>query len=156
MVRLPKPRPIPKLSTGGCIILPIAAFAALMIATAGVALWPKLAQPGAALLCGGGEIVHQSFEYSRPGEYSVSRVIYCQAAGGAKGTAREEITFGAMGLSFLVYTLCLFLLLQFAVRPLLRRRVERKLSEIGISGNPFSTMRDTSGNALDVEEVYAR
>jgi hypothetical protein len=109
-----------KFNTTGCIVLPSALFIALMIATAGVAIWPKLAAPGAAILCGGGEVVYESYGASyRPGEYTVTRQLYCQTGTG-KDAAREEITFSAMGVSFLIYSVAIFLLLQFVARPLRR------------------------------------
>ena len=123
-----------KFNTTGCIILPSALFIALMIATAGVAIWPKLAAPGAAILCRG-ETVYQSYGASyRPGEYTVTREIYCESGTGKEAT-REEITFSAMGVSFLLYSVGVFLLLQFVARPLAARRLRRKMAALGI-GTP--------------------
>lgn len=118
----------------GCIVLPAAMFIALMLASAGVAIWPRMAAPGAAILCGG-EVIYESHGASyRPGEYTVTRTLYCQTGAG-KTAQRDEITFQAAGLSFLLYSAILFLLLQFVVRPLLRRRVNRAL-EAANSGAP--------------------
>ncbi|MEA3014679.1 MAG: hypothetical protein QOD42_3224 [Sphingomonadales bacterium] len=113
--------------TTGCIVLPVALFIALMLASAGVAIWPKMAAPGAAILCGGGEVIYESHGASyRPGEYTVTRTLYCRTGEG-KQAQRDEITFQAAGISFLLYAVIAFLLLQFVVRPLLRRRVSRAL-----------------------------
>ena len=112
----------------GCIVLPLALFIALMLASAGVAIWPKMAAPGAAILCGGGEVIYESHGASyRPGEYTVTREIYCRTGEG-KQAQRDEITFQAAGISFLLYSVITFLLLQFVARPLLRRRVDRTLA----------------------------
>ena len=123
-----------KFNTTGCIILPSALFIALMIASAGVAIWPKLAAPGAAILCGG-EVVYESYGASyRPGEYTVTRQIYCESGTG-KAATRDEITFSAMGVSFLIYSVGIFLLLQFVARPLAARRLRRKMAALGL-GTP--------------------
>ena len=155
-MRPPGSRDPLKLNTTGCIVLPSALFIALMIATAGVAIWPKLAAPGAAILCGGGEVVYDSYGASyRPGEYTVTREIYCQSGAGKQGT-RDEITFPAMAVSFLIYSLASFLLLQFVVRPLAARRLRRKMEALGIgaAGQPsWRGARPTSGN---LREMLAR
>jgi len=117
------------LSKTGCIVLPAALFIALMLASAGVAIWPRMAAPGAAILCGG-EVVYESHGASyRPGEYTVTRTLYCQTGTG-KDARRDEITFQAAGLSFLIYAAIVFLLLQFVVRPLLRRKVDHTLEAV--------------------------
>ncbi|HYD12439.1 MAG TPA: SHOCT domain-containing protein [Allosphingosinicella sp.] len=122
-----------KINPTGCIIVPASLFVALMIATAGFAVWPGVVAPGAAIVCGSGEVVHAAHEYRRPGEYSLIRQIYCQTGSGKQG-AREEITFPAMGVSFLIYAAVLFLLLQFLVRPLVARRLRRKMEALGFGG----------------------
>ena len=132
-MRFTRPRDEMKLNATGCIIVPASLFIALMIATAGFAMWPSLAAPGAAIVCGSGEIVHEANEYRRPGEYTLMRHIYCQTGTG-KQAVRDEITFPAMGVSFLIYAAMLFLLLQFAVRPLVARRLRRKLEGLGFGG----------------------
>jgi hypothetical protein len=115
-------------------------FIALMLASAGVAIWPKLAAPGAAILCGG-EVVYESYGASyRPGEYTVTRQIYCESGTG-KDATRDEITFSAMGVSFLVYSAGIFLLLQFVARPLAAWRLRRKLAALGI-GTPAPGLND--------------
>lgn len=120
-----------KLGTTGCIILPASLFVGLMIASAGTAIYPRVAAVGAALLCSG-EVVYESHGQSyRPGEYTVTRQIYCETGSG-KGAVREEITFRAIGIAFLIYSLLAFLLLRFLVAPWLRRRAERALLAAGI------------------------
>jgi hypothetical protein len=124
-----------KFNTTGCLILPVTLFTALMISTAGVAIWPQVAAPGAAIVCGGGEVIYESYGASyRPGEYTVTREIYCQTGAG-KDAAREEITFRAIGVSFLVYALALFLLIRFVLWPLGLRRFQRKAAALGL-GTP--------------------
>jgi hypothetical protein len=120
-----------KLGTTGCIILPASLFVGLMIASAGTAIYPRVAAVGAALLCSG-EVVYESHGQSyRPGEYTVTRTIYCQSGSG-KGAGREEITFRAIGIAFLIYSAIAFLILRFLVAPWLRRRAERTLLAVGI------------------------
>ena len=120
-----------KLGTTGCIILPASLFVGLMIASAGTAIYPRVAAVGAALLCSG-EVVYESHGQSyRPGEYTVTRTIYCQTGAG-KGADREEITFRAIGIAFLIYSALAFLLLRFIIAPWLRRRAERALLAAGI------------------------
>lgn len=120
-----------RLNATGCIILPASLFIALMLASAGVAIWPRMAAPGAAILCGG-EVIYESHGASyRPGEYTVTRTLYCQTGEG-KSAARDEITFQAAGISFLIYAVIAFLLLRFLVAPWLRRRAARTLEAAGI------------------------
>jgi hypothetical protein len=145
-----------KLNTLGCIIVPSALFIALMISTAGVAIWPQVAAPGAAILCGSGEVVYESHGASyRPGEYTVSREIYCQTGTG-KGAPREEITFSAMGVSFPIYALIAFLLLQFVVRPLLARKLRRKMEALGIGGSVQSGWPGTPAAAVNLNDILSR
>jgi hypothetical protein len=131
----------------GCIVVPASLFIALMIATAGFAIWPKLAAPGAAIVCGGGEVVHESHEYRRPGEYMLVRQILCQTGSG-KDAARAEITLPAMGVSFLIYAIVLFLLLQFAVRPLVARQLRRRMEALGLSGGTHRPGRPDARGGL--------
>ncbi|HEV2817950.1 MAG TPA: SHOCT domain-containing protein [Allosphingosinicella sp.] len=112
--------------TTGCIILPASLFIGLMIASAGTAIYPRVAGVGAALLCSG-EVIYESHGQSyRPGEYTVTRQIYCRSGDG-KGATQEEITFRAIGLAFLIYSAIAFLLLHFLVAPWLRRRAARAM-----------------------------
>ena len=127
----------------GCVFLPLATFAALMLATAGTAVWPKLAAPGAAILCGAGELVYESHGASyRPGEYTITRDIYCQTGAGKQAT-RDNITFQAMAVSFLVYALVFFLLMRFVLWPLSVRRFRRKVGPQDLSGPPAAVWPDT-------------
>jgi Short C-terminal domain len=120
-----------RLGTTGCIILPASLFIGLMIASAGTAIYPRVAAVGAALLCSG-EVIYESHGQSyRPGEYTVTRQIYCETGGG-KSAIREEITFRAVGIAFLIYSTIAFLILRFLVAPWLRRRAERALLAAGI------------------------
>jgi len=120
-----------RLSATGCIILPASLFIGLMIASAGTAIYPRVAAVGAALLCSG-EVIYESHGQSyRPGEYTVTRQIYCRSGEG-KGATQEEITFRAIGIAFLIYSALAFLLLRFLVAPWLRRRAERAMLAAGI------------------------
>lgn len=140
----------------GCIVLPIALFIALMLATAGAAIWPQMAAPGAMIVCGGGELVYESHGASyRPGEYTITRQIYCQSGAG-KAAARDDITFQAMGVSFIVYALVLFLLIQFLVRPLAARRLRRKLEALGMSGPAASAWPGTPATPAGLGAILAR
>lgn len=141
------------LNATGCIVVPVALFVALMLATAGVAIWPRMAAPGAAILCGSGEVVYESYGASyRPGEYTVTRTLYCQTGEG-KDAARDEITFQAAGISFLLYAVIAFLLLQFVARPLLRRRADRTL-EAARLGSPAGS--GAPGAAIDLGGILGR
>lgn len=146
-----------KLPVTGCILLPVSMFIALMISTAGFALWPKLAAPGAAIVCGGGTVIYESYGASyRPGEYTVSREVHCQTGAG-KGAPREEITFSAMGVSFLIYAVAAFLLLQFVARPLLARRWRRKMEALGLAGTTGQTAwPGTPAAPVDLNAILAK
>lgn len=154
-MRITRPRDEMKFNATGCIVLPASLFIALMLATAGFAVWPKLAAPGAAIVCGGGEVVHESQEYRRPGEYMLMRSIYCQTGSG-KQAPREEITLPAIGVSFLIYSVALFLLLQFVVRPLLARRVRRKMEMLGLGTPERPTWSGPQPPPTGLREIYAR
>lgn len=107
----------------GCIALVMALFFGLMIASAGTAVYPPVAHPGAALLCGG-EVRYQSYGASyRPGEYTVTREIHCVTS-----KESEEITFRAVGLAFLIYSAALFVLLRFLAAPLIRGWIGQTLA----------------------------
>ena len=142
----------------GCIVLPAALFIALMLASAGVAIWPRMAAPGAAILCRG-EVIYESHGASyRPGEYTVTRTLYCRTGQG-KDAARDDITFQAAGISFLIYAAVIFLLLQFVALPLLRRRVDRTLEAARIvspadpaTGLPAAGLADLLGRVAGAVE----
>jgi hypothetical protein len=120
-----------RFGTTGCIIVPASLFIALMISTAGIAVYPRVAAAGAALICSG-EVVYESHGASyRPGEYIVTREIYCQSGVG-KDARRDEIILQAAGVSFLLYAVIVFLLLRFLVAPWMRRRVGRALPGAGM------------------------
>ena len=140
---------LPKVNATGCIILPVSLFVALMIATAGFAVWPGVAAPGAAIVCGSGEVVNDASEYRRPGEYTLVRHVYCQTGTGKTAT-REEITMRAMGVSFLIYAAALFLILQFLVRPLVARRLRAKMEALGFGG------RDRPGATTGLGGIVGR
>lgn len=154
-MRITRARDEMKLNVTGCIVLPVSLFIALMIATAGFAIWPQLAAPGAAIVCGSGEVVHESHEYRRPGEYSLIRNIYCQTGSG-KAAPRDEITFSAMAVSFLIYAAVLFLLSQFVVRPLAARRLRRKMEALGLGTQAPGYWPGTPGAPANLGALLSR
>jgi Short C-terminal domain len=121
-------------------VLPASLFVGLMFATAGVAVHPPLAFIATPLVCPG-EVEVESRNYSyRPGQSGVTRNLYCLSATGGGKPAREDITFAAIGASFLVYTLIAFVLLQLLawfLRPrlsaLFRRKRAQALERAGLS-----------------------
>ena len=141
-----------RLNATGCIILPASLFIGLMIASAGVAIWPRVAAPGAALICSG-EVVYESHGASyRPGEYTVTRTLYCETGEG-KNATRDDITLQAAGLSFLLYSAIAFLLLRFVAAPLLRRRAARMI-EAGRNAAP--AVFGTPAEPVDLRDILAR
>lgn len=146
-----------KVNTLGCIVLPAALFVGLMIASAGTALYPPVTAVANPIVCSG-EVVYESHGASyRPGEYTVTREIYCQQSG-PKG-AREDITLKAVGVSFLIYSAIFFVILGFVVRPLLRRRYRDALASIrarpAVVGSSFTGAPDQAG-PVDVQDILAR
>ena len=140
-----------RLNTAGCIVLPSALFIGLMISTAGTAIYPPLTAVANPLICSG-EVAYKSRSYSyRPGQSGVQRFIYCQS-GGPKGS-RVEITWTAIGVSFLIYSAAFFLLLQFVARPLLRRRSRDTLEAARARFSPASS--SPAGPAA-VQNILAR
>jgi hypothetical protein len=151
-----------RMNVTGCIILPVSLFAALMLAGPGTAVWPKMAAPGAAIVCGSGTVAYESYGASyRPGEYTVSRELFCQTGEG-KDAARDEITFKAVAVSFLIYAAILFLLLQFVGRPIAARRWRRRLAEMGLATPPETpqsarfTSSGVSGGRPDISAILAQ
>lgn len=117
-----------RFNTLGCIVLPAALFAGLMISTAGMAIYPPITFVANPVICSG-TVDYVSTPYSyRPGQSGVERNIHC-VADGPKG-AREDVTMKAIGVSFLVYSALFFLIFGFVLRPLLRRRYERTMEAV--------------------------
>jgi hypothetical protein len=127
-MRLTGQRDPDRVRVPGRFIVWAALLLGLAIVTVGIAIWPKVAAPGAAILCGGGEAVYESrgAQY-RPGDYIVSLEIYCRADAG-RGPARD-ITLQAAGLSILVYAAAGFLLVRFVLLPLALRRMRRRAGQ---------------------------
>jgi hypothetical protein len=115
----------------GCIILPASLFVGLMIAGPGTAVYPPVSTVAAPLICAGAVEVDSNYYSVRPGENGVSRTIHC-VSGSGKAAARDDITWKAIGLAFLIYSAIAFLILRFLVAPWLRRRAERALLAAGI------------------------
>ena len=153
-------------SRSGCawlIVLPVSLFIGLMIATAGMAIYPPVTAIATPLICSG-EVVHQSQRYSyQPGQQGITRTILCRT-GGAKDQG-EDITMKAVGMSFLLYSVIAFLLLRFIAMPLMHRRFERTI-EAGrafTSGGGFRTSgtgttdgTGTAGPPVDLQAILAR
>ena len=97
----------------------ISLFVGFMIATAGFALHPPVADIATPLICDG-EAVHVTFRGPyHSSDNAGSPNIYC-VTGGPEGTP-EEITLSAIGISFLIYSAIAFLLVA-PVALLLARR----------------------------------
>ncbi len=126
----------PRLAGCGLVVVTcISLFIGLMIATAGFAIYPPVANIATPLVCDG-EAVHESFGSSyRPGQYSVSRTISC-VSGGPKG-AREDITMKTMGVAFLLYSAIAFVLLVL-LGMLLRRKSRDLLNAPNLAGASWS------------------
>lgn len=127
--------------TRGCAwvaVASVALFIGLMIASAGVAIYPRVADPAARLICAG-TVEYESFGASyRPGEYTVTREIWCRTGEG-KAAAREEITLRAVGVAFLLYSAIAFVLL-VALAYAVRRRTRHLLTPPAAGGTGW-TMR---------------
>lgn len=144
MVQIRSNLPVSARGCGLAIVTAIALFVGLMIATAGTAVYPRLAHPGAALICSG-EVVYESFGASyRPGEYTVSRQIYCQAGGG-KDAVRDDITFKAIGVAFLIYSAASFVLL-ILLGLLLKRRTSDLMSAPTAGGAGWTVRTASAGD----------
>lgn len=137
-------------SARGCglvIVTCLSLFVGLMIATAGVAVYPRIAHPGAALICAG-EVIYESHGASyRPGEYTVTRQIHCQTGSG-KDANSDEITFRAIGVAFLIYSAGSFVLL--ILLGLLLRRRTRDLIQAPTAGGPGWTVRTANAEGESV------
>jgi hypothetical protein len=115
------------LKTSLLIILPLSLAAGFMVAGIGTTMWPPVSAWAAPLVCSGTVDV-QSDHYSTPsGGSGVSRHIYCLSGAGKDG-ARDEITFSAIGIAFLVYAAIAFVMLQVFAAPRMRRRAEARMS----------------------------
>ena len=149
------PSHFPRFSATWLLVLPVSLFVGLMIASAGTALYPPVTRVAAPLVCPGGTLDYQSHGTSyRPGEYTVTRTIYCvEGAGGPKGGAREDVTLNAAGMSFLIYSAIAFILLRFIALPLLRRRFRAALERVPGLRPPGA---EASGAPFAVEEILER
>ena len=145
-------------SRSGCawlIVLPVSLFIGLMIATAGMAIYPPVTAIATPLICAG-EVVHQSQHYSyQPGQQGITRTILCRT-GGAKNQG-EDITMQAVGMSFLLYAAIAFLLLFFIAMPLLRRRFSRVIdSTRTFATNATTNAAGATASPVDLRAILAR
>jgi hypothetical protein len=147
MVQIRSNLPVSARGCGLVIVTGIALFVGLMIATAGTAIYPRLAHPGAALICSG-EVIYESHGASyRPGEYTVTREVYCQTGSG-KGATRDDITFKAIGVAFLIYSAISFVLL-ILLGLLLKRRTRDLMSAPTASGAGWTVRTATTSSGDD-------
>lgn len=128
--------------------LPVGLFTGLMIASAGTAVYPPVTALGTPFVCDGTVDIRSHGASYRPGEYTVTREIYCV---GDDGKTREDITLKAVLASFLAYSAIALLLLQFVAVPLLRRRFARAL-------RPLRAMSPTPASAADLnlDDILSR
>ncbi len=88
------------------ILLAMSLFAGLMIATAGVAIYPPLVKITAPLACGG-DFTIESQRFSRsPGETVVTHRFYCQEIG---SVTKTDISTYAVLIVFGVYSSLIFI-----------------------------------------------
>jgi hypothetical protein len=103
--------------------IPAALLTGLMIATAGIAVYPPLANVAAPLVCDGRLVAESQSWQVRPGESGITRTFSCQAEGNARDVSLRTI-FAA----FLVYSVAAFaLILPFML--LLRRKLDERIDE---------------------------
>ena len=135
----------PRLNLVGCgfvMMTAISLFIGLMIATAGFAVYPPIANIATPLTCDG-EAVHESFGSSyRPGQYTVSRTIQC-VSGGPKG-AREDITMKTMGVAFLLYSAIAWVVL-LILGMVLKRKTRDLLKAPAVGGAGWSVRPPAPG-----------
>ena len=74
------------------------AFAGLMVATAGVAVFPDIGVISKPFLCDGLAVVSQHYSY-KPGQSGVTRTFYCGS---------DVVTWKVMFFTFLIYTAIFF------------------------------------------------
>lgn len=147
------------LKTTFLVILPLSLAAGFIVAGIGTTMWPPVSAWAAPLVCSGTVDV-QSDHYSTPsGGSGVSRHIYCLSGAGKDG-ARDEITFSAIGIAFLVYAAIAFVLLQIFAAPRLRRRAEAKMSVThyggGISARGVASTAELQAILGQVAEAVRR
>ena len=137
-------------------VLPASLFVGLMIATAGVAVHPPIAFIATPLVCSGEvEVESQNYSY-RPGQSGVTRTIWCLSGGQGGKPAREDITFKAIGASFLIYSAIAFVLLQL-LWWMLRPRLAGLFRWKGPRAGPAAGL-DLSGPAagLDLSSILSQ
>ncbi len=128
----------PRLNLVGCGLIMVSAislFIGLMIATAGFAIYPPVANIATPLTCDGQAVQESIGSSYRPGQYTVSRSIYC-VSGGPKG-AREDITMKTMGVAFLLYSAIAFVLLVL-LGMVLRRKSRDLMKAPNLGGATWS------------------
>lgn len=136
----------------GCVILPVSLFVGVMIAGPGTAIFPAVSTWSAPLACSGTVEVDSSYYTTQQGGNGVSRTISCVTGEGKTG-ARDDITWQAMGIAFLIYSALAFLIARFLVAPWLRRRTARTLEAAGIV-SPADPARPAS--SADLKDIFAR
>jgi hypothetical protein len=132
------------------VVLPTSLFIGTMVASAGTALYPPVTGIATPVLCPGTVDIQSRGASYRPGEYTVTREIYCVSE---DGKAREEITLKAVFASFIAYSLIAFVLLRFLALPLLRRRFRETLEGAGLR---TSFDGRAPGAPVDLHAILAR
>lgn len=127
------------------IVLPASLFIGVMIASAGTALYPPVTGIATPLLCPGTVDIQSRGASYRPGEYTVTREIYCVSE---DGKTREEITLKAVFANSLIA----FALLRFLAVPLLRRRFRDTLEGAGFR----APSGPGPGAPVDLQAILAR
>ncbi len=87
-------------------LLAMSLFAGLMIATAGVALYPPLVKVAAPLTCSGDFTIESKQFYPAPGESVVTYNFYCREKDSA---AKTDVTNYTIFIVFCIYSALIFI-----------------------------------------------
>lgn len=147
-----RPGPAAKLGCALLVLLGVAAFCGIMVASAGGAIHPPLVERAAPYACDGTvERLSQNYSY-KPGQQGVSHTIYCIAPDGT----RRDITLRAIGAASIYYGLYAFggLILLGLLLALFRPR--RTDSEIADANALASALRDKMAERLRTDADIVR
>lgn len=98
------------------VLLGVSLFCGLMIAVAGGAVYPPLVRVAAPVACDG-EFTIESSRYSyQTGQSGTQHRVFCT---NRESGARAEITFYALFIAFLIYSLIIFVVLAVIIIPLI-------------------------------------
>ena len=140
------------LKTTFLVILPLSLAIGMFVSGIGTTMWPPVSAWAAPLACSGTVDV-QSDHYTTPsGGSGVSRHILC-VSGAGKEAAAEEITFAAIGIAGLLYSVIIFVLLSLFVVPRMRRAAAERLAIF----DPGPAMRFRGGaSPADLQAILGR